>query len=122
NNGIRTAEVTIAGKTVKEAVASGLTNARKICEDILSGKADYDFVEIMACPGGCAGGGGQPISDGEELASERGARLYDIDGANPIRFSHENPEVKALYDEELGTPLSEKAHALLHTEQKDWSL
>ena len=82
----------------------------------------YDFVEIMACPGGCAGGGGQPIRDGEERAFDRGRLLYEKDKKMPLRFSHENPEVKELYASFLGEPLSEKAEELLHTKQKDWKL
>ncbi len=114
--------VTLAGTQIKACVASGLANARNVVEDIISGKAEYDFVEIMACPGGCAGGGGQPISDGLELAGERGEILYKLDAANEIRFSHENPSVLQLYKDYLGEPLSEKAHHLLHTEQKSWKL
>lgn len=82
----------------------------------------YDFVEIMACPGGCAGGGGQPIHDGTELAADRGDILDALDANNPIRYSHENPDVIALYKEYMDKPLSEKAHHLLHTSQKDWTL
>ena len=76
----------------------------------------------MACPGGCAGGGGQPITEGVELAQPRGEKLYALDRENALRFSHENPEVKALYANFLEAPLSHKAHELLHTEQKKWSL
>ena len=76
----------------------------------------------MACPGGCAGGGGQPITDGKELAVCRGKKLYALDSANTFRFSHENPEVKALYEIDLEKPLSHKAHELLHTEQKNWTI
>ena len=104
------------------AVASGLGNARKLVEALRSGEADYDFVEIMACPGGCAGGGGQPIRDGQELAGERGARLYTLDKANPLRFSHENPAVQALYKDYMEAPLSHRAHELLHTDQEKWAL
>ena len=107
---------------VKVAIASGLANARALMEEIKAGRADYDFVEIMACPGGCAGGGGQPIKEGQELAGERKERLYDIDKKNDLRRSHENPDVQALYAEYLGTPLSEKSHHLLHTKQEDWTL
>ena len=114
--------VTIAGKSVRACVASGLANARKVVEDIRSGRAQYDFVEIMACPGGCAGGGGQPFFDGCELAEERGQTLYGLDKANKIRFSHENPEVAALYTDFLEKPLSHTAHELLHTDQTAWKL
>ena len=104
------------------AVASGLANARALIEAVRSGEVSYDFVEIMACPGGCVGGGGQPFKDGLELAGERGEQLYDLDKHNKIRFSHENSAVKLTYEEYLGEPLSEKAHHLLHTELEEWSL
>ena len=121
-DGRKEVTVTIAGKPVRACVASGLANARKVVEDIRSGKSQYDFVEIMACPGGCAGGGGQPFFDGCELAEERGQTLYGLDKANKIRFSHENPEVAALYTDFLEKPLSHKAHELLHTDQTTWKL
>ena len=76
----------------------------------------------MACPGGCSGGGGQPIWDGEELAEIRGEALYGLDRNNALRFSHENPAVIAAYKDFLGEPLSEKSHELLHTNQREWSL
>ena len=92
-------------------------------EAVDSGAADYDFVEVMACPGGCAGGGGQPISgEDEELAGIRGQRLYDLDQKCTMRFSHENPQVQALYREFLGAPLSHKAEELLHTDHKGWNM
>ena len=118
----REATVNIAGAEVRAAVASGLANTRALVDAIRSGEVQYDFVEIMACPGGCAGGGGQPIKDGCELATERGARLYALDEANTLRFSHENPDVLALYKEYLGEPLSEKAEELLHTDQIEWEI
>ena len=121
-SGIREAEVNVNGNTVRAAVVSGLANTRELLERIKSGKASYDFVEVMACPGGCAGGGGQPITEGVELAADRGEKLYVLDSANTLRFSHENPEVKALYDNYLEKPLSHKAHELLHTEQKNWTV
>ena len=120
--GIREAEVTINGKTLRAAVVSGLANTKALLDNIKSGRASYDFVEVMACPGGCAGGGGQPITDGVELSLCRGEKLYALDSKNALRFSHENPDVKALYTEFLEAPLSHKAHELLHTEQKTWSL
>ena len=121
-DGRKEVTVTIGGVPVRACVASGLANARKVVEDIRSGKSQYDFVEIMACPGGCAGGGGQPIFDGCELAEERGDVLYKLDAANKLRFSHENPDVAALYRDYLEKPLSHKAHELLHTDQTKWSL
>ena len=120
--GVREAEVTINGKTLRAAVVSGLANAGALLDSIKSGKVSYDFIEVMACPGGCAGGGGQPITEGVELAQPRGEKLYALDRENALRFSHENPEVKALYADFLEAPLSHKAHELLHTEQKKWSL
>lgn len=107
---------------VRVAVVSGLKNARLLLRDIKAGRAEYDFVEVMACPGGCAGGGGQPIHDGCELAEERGDRLWELDSEAEIRFSHENPDVAALYNEYLGTPLSERAHHLLHTDHFAWEM
>jgi NADP-reducing hydrogenase subunit HndD len=121
-DGRKEVTVSITGKTVSACVASGLINARAVMEDIVSGRAKYDFVEIMACPGGCAGGGGQPITDGCELAGERGARLYDLDVKNKLRFSHENPSVQQIYAEFFEKPLSHNSHKLLHTDQSQWSL
>lgn len=112
----------INGIPVRTATASGLGNTRKLMEAIKAGEVEYDFVEIMACPGGCAGGGGQPIWEGEELAGVRGQNLYDIDAANPLRFSHENPSVLKLYEEYMEKPLSHKSHHLLHTDHEAWTM
>ena len=120
--GWREATFDINGTTVRLAVASGLGNARDLIKAIKSGRAQYDFVEIMACPGGCAGGGGQPICNDQDLSAERGARLYDLDAANPVRFSHENTQVQKLYEEYLEAPLGHKSHHLLHTDQSKWTL
>ena len=119
-NGIKRATLNIAGKEVKIVVASGLGNAKKIMEEIQSGKADYQFVEIMACPGGCVMGGGQPIHTSKERAeidirSKRANALYTIDEKSTIRKSHENPVIKQIYKEFLKEPGSHKAHELLHT-------
>ena len=108
--------------TVRVAVAHGLGNTRKLMEAIQAGKAHYDFVEIMACPGGCAGGGGQPIHDGLEMAALRGSVLWELDKGSKRRFSHENPEVHALYAEYLEKPLSHRAHQLLHTDHTAWNM
>ena len=109
-------QLELSGNTIRIAVASGLGNARKLCEAVLRGEVHYDFVEIMACPGGCSGGGGQPIPmDDVELAGERGAVLRSLDAGMELRFSHDNKDIQVLYDEYLGQPLSEKAEELLHT-------
>lgn len=121
-DGWKEAEVDVNGIKVKVAVASGLGNTRKLIEAMKSGKVSYDFIEIMACPGGCAGGGGQPIHDGEEKAGERGEILYCLDRSYERRFSHENPEVLKLYEDYLEKPLSHKAHHLLHTDLNEWSM
>ncbi len=104
---------------VRVAVVSGLGNTDRLMQDIESGKAYYDFVEVMACPGGCAGGGGQPIHEGEELAEKRGSILWKLDSEAELRFSHENPEVINLYRDFLGKPLGEMSHHLLHTKHEN---
>ena len=109
-----------AGK-VRVAVVSGLANTRRLMEAVDSGEADYDFVEVMACPGGCAGGGGQPIHEGVEMAASRGSQRWKLDAKTPIRFSHENPDIQTLYRSYLKKPLGEKAHHLLHTKHDAWS-
>jgi NADH-quinone oxidoreductase subunit G len=108
--------------TVRTAVANGLGNATKLVEAIKRGQVSYDFVEIMACPTGCAGGGGQPIRDGQELGGERGQILYTLDRNAPTRFSHENASVQQLYRDYLEAPLSHEAHHLLHTDITQWKL
>ncbi len=119
----REATFDLGGTPVRVAVTSGLGNARKLCDAIVEGRVHYDFVEVMACPGGCAGGGGQPIHcDDKERAGERGQVLYGLDRGMPLRFSHENTDVQALYREELGAPLSEKAEELLHTDHFAWEM
>lgn len=110
----------IEGVPVRVAAVSGLANTRMLIEAIAQKEVKYDFVEVMACPGGCAGGGGQPIHDGMELAEARGKILYGIDSALPCRFSHENSAVQMTYEEYLGKPLSDRAHELLHTDISEW--
>ncbi len=110
------------GVPVHVAVVSGLGNARKLLESIKSGQVSYDFVEIMACPGGCAGGGGQPIQDGADMAADRGKILYGLDSVADSRFSHENPAVQMTYEEYLGKPLSKRSHELLHTSLEQWEI
>ena len=107
---------------VRVAVVSGLRSTRELLEDIKAGRAEYDFVEVMACPGGCAGGGGQPIHDGEELAMVRGDKLWELDSKADIRFSHENPDVIALYESYFEKPLGERSHHLLHTDHFAWEM
>ena len=121
--GIKKASVTIAGREIKVVVASGLKNARKIMNEIRAGKADYDFVEIMACPGGCVMGGGQPIKSSKirstvDVRELRANSLYTIDEKSVVRKSHENPTIKTIYKELFGEPGSEVAHKYLHTKYK----
>lgn len=113
--GRREADFQIGDKTLHTCTVSGLGNAEELMQDIINGRVSYDFVEVMACPGGCVGGGGQPIHDGVEFASGRGRKLYQLDSERTLRFSHENPEVQRAYEEFLGAPLSVKAHELLHS-------
>ena len=115
--GVVEAEIQLGDATVRAAVVSGLGNTRKLIEAIEHGEVHYDFVEVMACPGGCVGGGGQPIHEGKELASDRGSNLYFLDKTAHLRFSHENPDIKHLYDEYFGSPGSHKAHQLLHVQK-----
>jgi NADH-quinone oxidoreductase subunit G len=118
----READITVAGVTVRIAVTSGLGCARDLVEAIKSGAVHYDFVEVMACPGGCSGGGGQPIHEGEELAWERGNYLRDLDKRSKLRVSYENPYIQELYKNFLEKPLSEKAEHYLHTNQEKWTI
>ncbi len=121
-NAWKEATFSVAGTNVRIAVVNGLRNARKLIRALRKGEVEYDFVEVMACPGGCVGGGGQPIHDGEEWAMQRARVLYALDSGSDVRFSHENPEIVTLYKEFLGKPLSEKAHHLLHTDHNSWKM
>jgi len=119
-DGIKEAVYNVAGMDVKVAVTSGMSNAKKLLEKVRSGEADYHFIEIMGCPGGCINGGGMPqvSADTRNFTDYRTLRakvLYDIDNANVIRKSHENPAIKELYDTYFGKPGSHKAHHILHT-------
>lgn len=119
-NGLKEATYTLGGKTVNVAIASGLANARKIIESIKSGEKEYTFVEIMACPGGCVNGGGQPyvhdeVRNAHDLKTLRAQALYDYDSDSAVRCSHDNATVTKLYKEFFGEPNSHKAHELLHT-------
>ncbi len=116
-DGWKEATFDLAGTEVKVAVASGLSNTRRLVEAIREGSVSYDFVEIMACPGGCINGGGQPIHEENSYVEERAKVLYGLDKHNNIRYSHENPEIIKCYKDYLGEPLSEKAHKLLHVER-----
>lgn len=121
--GWREATFDLAGTPVRCAVASGLRNARRLIRALKRGEVQYEFVEIMACPGGCAGGGGQPVDGSDrEKAESRGAVLYDLDRMSELRFSHENPAVQALYREYLDEPCSEKAEHLLHCDHFAWQM
>lgn len=117
--GIKEAEVDLNGTVVKVAIANGLGNARKLMDQVRAGESPYHFIEIMACPGGCIGGGGQPITKANVKRVERIDAIYVEDENCAIRKSHENPEVKALYDEFLHEPLGHKSHELLHTHYHD---
>ncbi|MGE5307714.1 MAG: NADH-dependent [FeFe] hydrogenase, group A6 [Deltaproteobacteria bacterium] len=113
--GIKTAEIDLEGTKIKVAVANTLANARVLLDEIQKGMSPYVFIEIMTCPGGCLGGGGQPIPTTDEIRQKRMEAIYRADKSMPIRKSHENPAIKTIYGEFLGHPLSEKAHFLLHT-------
>ncbi len=118
--GIKEATYTVAGNVIRVAVASGLANAKKLLDMVKSGEKTYDFIEIMACPGGCVNGGGQPIQPASvrntvDLRAERAAGLYKDDLNLPVRQSHDNEDVKRIYDEYFGQPNSHKAHEILHT-------
>lgn len=119
----REATFDLAGTTVHCAVASGLANARQLVRAVKRGEVHYEFVEIMACPGGCAGGGGQPVDGSDtEKAAQRGDVLFSLDKQAERRFSHENPAVQALYSEYLTNPCSERAEALLHCDHFAWQM
>ena len=119
-DGIKEATYNVAGMDVNVCVASGLKNAKEVLRRVKSGEANYHFIEIMGCPGGCVNGGGQPqvpasVRNFTDIRAERAKALYSLDEKNTVRFSHENPDVQELYDSYLGHPGSHKAHDLLHT-------
>lgn len=119
-DGIRSASVDFNGLEVKIGIAHGLGNARKLLEEVKAGKSQYHAIEIMACPGGCIGGGGQPLHHGDaSILTARIKAIYEEDEGKVLRKSHENPYIKKLYEEFLGEPMSEKAHELLHTHYFD---
>lgn len=118
--GVKETQVEVAGQKLKIAVAHGLSNVEYVMEKIKAAKQagtemPYHFIEVMACPGGCVGGGGQPYGVTDELRKKRAKGLYSEDERMTVRCSHENPYVQQLYKEFLGEPLGEKAHHLLHT-------
>lgn len=118
--GIKEASYKVGDLDVKVAVASGTANASELLKKVQSGEADYTFIEIMGCPGGCVNGGGQPLQPAsvrnfEDIRAIRAKALYDIDEASEIRLSHENPAIKTIYDEYFEKPGSHKAHKILHT-------
>ena len=119
-DGIKEASVEIGGTAVKVAVASGLANANALLTRVKAGKADYQFIEIMACPGGCVNGGGQPHQPAavralNNVPALRAEALYRNDAGSQVRKSHENPAIKEVYSKFLGEPGGERAHQLLHT-------
>jgi len=114
--GIKTAEVDIKGTKLKAAVAHTLSNAKILLEEVAKGTSPYAFIEIMTCPGGCLGGGGQPIPTNDEIRQKRAEAIYKEDKNKKLRKSHENPAVKAIYSEFLKEPLGHLSHELLHTE------
>ena len=112
--GVKEASVNINGTILSAAVAHGLSNARELLDRVARGRR-YHFIEIMCCPGGCIGGGGQPIPTNKEIREKRTAGIYNADISLPLRKSHENPAVQELFKEFLGQPLGSKSHELLHT-------
>ena len=121
-DGWKEATFDMGGVPVRVAVASGLANTTALLDALKAGEVAYDFIEIMACPGGCAGGGGQPIHDGCEMADVRGTILWNMDKDMKLRFSHENPSIVMIYKEYFGEPLSHKSHHLLHTNHFGWEM
>ena len=121
HEGIKEAQLDLDGTPIKVAITSGLKNARVLMEKIRAGEADYQFIEVMCCPGGCVGGGGQPFRTTAAIREHRMDGLYQVDKNQPIRQSHKNPDIQTLYSEFLGQPNSHLAHELLHTSYQDRS-
>jgi NADP-reducing hydrogenase subunit HndD len=120
--GLRKATIDFDGTPINIGIAHGLGNARKLLEEIKAGKSEFHAIEIMSCPGGCIGGGGQPYHHGNvEILKKRQKAIYLEDKSKALRKSHENPHIIKLYEEFLGKPMSEKAHHLLHTQYFDRS-
>jgi len=121
-DGIRQATIDFDGLPIKIGIAHGLGNARKLLEDVRAGNSEFHAIEIMACPGGCIGGGGQPLHHGDStIIQKRFEAIYKEDAGKKLRKSHENPYIQKLYKEFLGKPMSEKSHHLLHTHYVDRS-
>jgi NADH-quinone oxidoreductase subunit G/NADP-reducing hydrogenase subunit HndD len=114
-DGIKEAKVQVNGLTLGVAVASGLGNAAKLLDQVRAGRKDLHFIEVMTCPGGCVGGGGQPLGADRAAIRARMQTLYQIDDKESVRVSHKNQSVHRIYEEYLGRPLGEKSHHLLHT-------
>ncbi|MFH1307204.1 MAG: [FeFe] hydrogenase, group A [Candidatus Micrarchaeota archaeon] len=117
--GVRKASVQLGGKKINIAIVHGLVNAKKLLEEVQKKKTNLHFIEIMACPGGCVGGGGQPIPTNPEIVKKRALAIYHQDAILPLRKSHKNPEIISLYKEFLSHPGSEKSHKLLHTKYRE---
>ncbi len=122
-DGIKKANIKVDSKEIKVCIAHGIGNIKKVLDEIKESKTKkvkppYDFIEVMACPGGCVAGGGQPYQISDKLRIQRSNGIYNDDKQQQVRFSHENPMVKKLYEEFLGKPLSKKSHQLLHTKYK----
>ena len=122
DSGIKELSVEINGAMVRAAVVSGLGNVKEMIRAIESGQAEYDFVEVMACPGGCGGGGGQPINSAGQPIVARNAVLYALDKKSKHRFAHENTTIAKVYEELLEGPLSRKSHELLHCDHNAWEM
>ncbi len=116
--GIKETRVKLCDMELSAAVIHGLSNVRPVLEEIREGRSPYQFIEVMCCPGGCIGGGGQPFSRDKDVRAKRMQGLYKEDESLPIRKSHENPAVRKLYEEFLIEPLGHKSHELLHTSYK----
>jgi len=117
---VRSATLDFNGTPIKIGIAHGLGNARKLLDDVKHGRSEFTAIEVMACPGGCIGGGGQPLHHGNsDIIKARATAIYAEDKKKPLRKSHENPFIIKLYEEYLGKPGSEKSHHLLHTHYFD---
>ena len=121
-DGIRSATIDFDGLPINIGIAHGLANARKLLNDIRAGKSKFHAIEIMACPGGCIGGGGQPFHHGDsDILTRRAQSIYAEDAGKALRKSHQNPQILKLYEEFLGKPCGHKSHELLHTTYFDRS-